>query len=235
MKATYNCVVIDDEPAPREILAKHIAKHSALTLLDSFDEAPKALNYLKKNKPDIIFLDIDMPELTGIQLIESLNTEGLVLIFVTAHPQFANEAFELDAVDYLNKPVSYERFAKSVKKALRNLENKKLETVTLQMGKEHIQIDLDAIDWVQAENYYINIHGRKFINGHLTLRLPLYKLDKLLPKDTFFKLSRSLIVSLRYIKIIRNNEVTLRNGKKLVVSRSYKYITEEIKDKLRLQ
>lgn len=235
MKATYNCVIIDDEPAPREILAKHIARHPALTLLQSFDEAPKALNYLRKNRPDIIFLDIEMPGLTGIQLIESLNIETLNFIFVTAHPQFALEAFDLDAADYISKPISYERFTKSIKKVQKKLEYKKVETVNLNAGKEYIQIEIEWIDWIEAENYYVHIHGRRFSEGRLTMRIALYKLEKLLPAERFFKISRSVIVNLHYIKRIRNNEITLKNEKKLTVTRSHKYITGLIENKLRLQ
>jgi len=235
MRTTYNCVVIDDEPAPREILAKHIARHSALSLLKSFDDAQKALSYLRKNKADIVFLDIEMPQLSGIQLIENLDTEGMLFIFVTAHPQFAVDAFALDAVDYLSKPVSYERFTQAVKKALKRLEYMKEETLVLSVGKEHLQIDLNKIDWIMAENYYVNIHGHKFAAGPLIVRLPLYKLEKLLPQGKFFKISRSVIVGLHYIKKIRNNEVILRNGERFTVSRSYKYITGVIENKLLLQ
>lgn len=235
MSHSFSCVVIDDEPAPREILKKHIANHSALKLLKSFDEAPKALNYLRKNKPDIIFLDIDMPGLTGLELINSLDAEGLNFIFVTAHPQFAANAFDLDAVDYLSKPVSFERFSKSVKKALRRLESRKEETIILEAGKEKQQLSLDQIDWIEADNYYLDIYGHKFKEGKITVRIPLYKIEKLLPKDYFFKINRSVVVNLKYIKTIRNNELTLQNGKKLIISRSYKSVITIIEHKLILQ
>lgn len=235
MKGIYNCVVIDDEPAPREILAKHITRHPVLNLIKSFDEAPKALNYLRKNKPDIIFLDIEMPGLTGLELINSLDTEGISFIFVTAHPQFAMDAFDLDAVDYLSKPVSFERFSKSVKKALRRLASRNEGTIVLETGKEKQQISLEQIDWIEADNYYLDIYGHKFAEGKITVRLPLYKMEKLLPQERFSKISRSVIVSLKYIKSIRNNEVTLRNGKKFTVSRSYKSVISTIEQKLILQ
>ncbi len=235
MSRNFSCVVIDDEPAPREILAKHIGRHQALSLIKSFDEAPKALNYLRKNRPDIIFLDIDMPGLSGLELINSIETEGLNFIFVTAHPQFATDAFDLDAVDYLSKPVSFERFTKSVKKALRRLESRMEEIIMLDIGKEKQQISLEQIDWIEADNYYLDIYGHKFTDGKMTVRIPLYKIEKLLPQDRFFKINRSVIVNLKYIKAVRNNEVTLRNGKKFTVSRSYKSVISAIEQKLILQ
>ena len=115
---------------------------------------------------------------------------------------------------------------------MRNLEYKQDETIILQAGKDHIQIDVDRIDWIRAENYYVNIYGRGFKKGYLMLRLPLYKLEKLLPQDKFFKINRSVIVSLQYIKKIRNNEITLQNGEKFIISRSYKYISTTIGNKL---
>ncbi|MDT4844702.1 Transcriptional regulatory protein BtsR [compost metagenome] len=235
MKTTYNCVIIDDEPAPREILEKHIVLHPALILVKSFDEAPKALNYLRKNRPDIIFLDIEMPRLSGLELINSLDTEGLNFIFVTAHLQFATDAFDLDSVDYLRKPVSFERFSKSVKKALRRLESSKAETLMLNVGKAQIKVSIENIDWVESENYCITIYGRKFAEGRLTLRMPLYKLAELLPHDRFFRINQSVIVSLHYIEKLRNKEVKLRNGNKFMISDTYKWITGYIENRLKMQ
>lgn len=235
MKQIYNCVIIDDEPAPRQILAAHIARHPFLGLLKSFDEAPKALEYLKKYRPDLIFLDIDMPMLSGLDLINNLNTEGLSFIFVTAHPQFAKDAFDLDAVDYLSKPVSYERFTQSVKKALRRLEVSKVDSVVLNIGKEYIALEQQSIDWIEADDYCVNVYGRKLVNERLTLRFTLSKLYDLLPHDIFFKINRSVIVSIHFIKSVRNSEVTLKNGKKFVVSRSNKSVLASIEHKLLLQ
>ena len=235
MKKTYNCVVIDDEPGPREILEKHIARHPALSLLKSFDEAPKALNYLRKHRPDIIFLDIEMPGLTGMELIKSLNTEGLNFIFITAHPQFAIEAFELEASDYLMKPVSPDRFNKSVKKALRRLESSKAETVMLNVGKAQMRVSIENIDWVESQNYYITIYGRKFAEGFLTVRMSLYKLAELLPQDRFFRINQSVIVSLHYIEKLRNREVKLQNGRKFMISDTCKWVTGYIENRLKMQ
>lgn len=114
MKTIYNYFIIDDEPAPREILAKHIARHPSLNLFESFDEAKKALNYLRRNKPDIIFLDIEMPDITGIQFVERLGIPGTHFIFVTAYPQYAHESYNLDVIAYKCCPRYGEYFRRQI-------------------------------------------------------------------------------------------------------------------------
>jgi len=235
MNATYNCVIIDDEPAPREILAKYIARHPALHLENSFDEAPEALSYLKKNKPDIIFLDIEMPDLTGIQLIEKLDISPAHYIFVTAHSQYAHESYNLNVPDYMTKPPSYERFKQSVSKVLKVLHHFREDTLVLDIGRKRFRIPKSHIDWIEAENYHVKIYGNKFSEDHLALRVRLHQLEDLLPKEHFLKLNRSAIVKMKYIKSIRNNEVTLRNDKKITISRSCKWVKSYIENQLRLQ
>lgn len=235
MSTTYNCVIIDDEPAPREILAKYIVRHPSLNLLESFDEAPKALNYLRKNKPDIIFLDIEMPEITGIQLIERLDIPSLHYIFVTAHSKYATKSYDMDVVAFLTKPPSYEKFTKSVNKVLKALNYFSDETLVLTIGKKHIQIPKEHIDWIQADNFYVKLFGRKFREEYIMLRMRLHQLEELLPNDHFLKLNRSVIVNTQYIESIRNNEVTLRNGKKINISKSYKWVKGLIETRLKMQ
>ena len=231
----YSCVVIDDEPAPREILEKHITKHPALNLLKSFDESPKALNYLRKNRADIIFVDIEMPGLTGIQLIESLNAEEYNFIFITAYSEHSLKAIELGAAHYLMKPPSYEKFSEAVKRVLKKLEHTSKETVVLQDGKKQISVLIEDIDWIESENYYIIIYGRRFKDGCFRVRISLYKLIGLLPQDRFFRINQSVIVGLHYIEKLRNREVTLRNGKKFTISDTYKSIKGFMENRLKMQ
>ncbi len=235
MKTTYNCVVIDDEPAPREILAKYIARHSDLNLLKSFDDAQKALSFLRKNKADIVFLDIEMPNLTGIQLVKRLNIPSIHYIFVTAHNKYAYQSYDLDIIDYLIKPPSYERFKQSVNKVLKALNNFKEDTLVLDIGKKSVQIPKDYIDWIEADNYYVKVFGCKLREEYLMLRIRLHQLEELLPRNCFFKLNRSVIVNIRYIETIRNSEVTLRNGKKFTISRSCMWVKSFIKNELKMQ
>jgi len=234
MKTIYNCVIIDDEPAPREILAKHIARHPSLNLFESFDEAKKALNYLRRNKPDIIFLDIEMPDITGIQLVERLGIPGTHFIFVTAYPQYAHESYNLDVIAYLTKPPSYEKFTKSVDKVIKAINYLNEEMLTLDIGKKSIRIPKEHIDWIEADNYYVKIFGR-FGEEYLTLRVRLHQMEELLPLPDFLKLNRSVLVRLHYIKSIRNSEVTLRNDKKIILSKSCKWVKDIIENRLKMQ
>lgn len=230
----YSCVVIDDEPGSREVLEKHIARHPNLFLKMSFEESPKALNYLKEHSVDIIFVDIEMPAITGVQLMERLGPEGYNFIFVTAHPQFALKAFDLGAIHYLQKPAFYNQFSNAVDRAIKQLQTSKQETIVLKEGRTKIQIPIKDIDWVISENYYIRIYRSRFIDKELLIRMPLYKLAELLPQDRFFRINQSIIVSLNYIEKLRNREVILRNGKKIQISQKYKEVKTLIETRLKM-
>jgi DNA-binding LytR/AlgR family response regulator len=112
-----NCVIIDDEPLALELLKEYISRFSELTLLQTFDDAIQGRDFLSINQPDLLFLDINMPDITGLELVESLETKPMI-IFTTAHRKFAMEGFNLDAIDYLLKPIDFERFSKGVRKAM---------------------------------------------------------------------------------------------------------------------
>lgn len=228
MEQPIRCVIVDDEPASRDLLSRYIEKHPYLELEASFSDGKSAYNYLKGTPPELLFLDISMPGLTGIELIATLNAGGSVFIFVTAFSQYASDAFELDAVDYLLKPVSYERFCKAVIKAIRRRGKVLRETLTVSCGKEVVHLPLDQIAWIEADNYYLEIYGDAFVNGKLTVRYPLYKLEKMLDPAVFFKLNRGVIVNVNYVRSIRKQDIVLRNDKVIHVSRMNKETVEKL-------
>lgn len=222
MEQTIRCVIVDDEPASRELLARYIEKHPYLELMHSFSDGTSAFSYLRQAAPDILFLDISMPGLSGLELIESLHSSGVAFVFVTAYAQYAKEAFDLDAVDYLLKPVPYERFCRSVMKAIRRRGKEQRETLTVNSGKDIFHIPVDQVAWIKAENYYVEIYGDAFPGGKMTVRFPLYKLEQRLDPAVFFKLNRSVIVNVRYVRAVKKQDIVLRNNKVIHVSRMNK-------------
>src|SRR5882724_6223765 len=121
---TIKCVAIDDEPPALELIKEYLAKFSGLQLVQTFDDGISAVEFLRHTPIDLLFIDINMPDITGLDLVRSLEQKPMV-IFTTAHKKFAAEGFDLDAVDYLLKPVSFERFSKAVNKAIDYYEYKK--------------------------------------------------------------------------------------------------------------
>ena len=221
------CIIVDDEPLARDVLETFTAKVPFLKVLASCKNAYEALEVLQKETVDLIFLDIQMPDLSGIQLYESLTYKPL-LIFTTAYSNYAVEGFDLDAVDYLVKPFSYERFLKAVNKAFavynqNNVgvardENPSRDYMFVKDGTKIVKIAYDDILYFEGMKDYVKIVMKdKFV---LTL-ISMQKMAEKLPHDIFVRIHRSFIVSVPKIDSIEKNRVVIA-GKWLAVGNSYK-------------
>jgi two-component system LytT family response regulator len=226
------CVAIDDEPLALQLTANFISRIPGLQLERSFDDAVAGAAFLKTNKTDLLFLDINMPDISGIELIRSL-AERPMIIFITAHKDFALEGFELDAIDYLLKPVSFDRFSKAVNKALEYFRYKKSstreETDSLFVHSEYrlVRIPLNSIEFIESMEDYIRIYvdeGRPV----LTL-MPLKAVLEKLPADQFRRIHRSYIVSVKKVKAVQNKKLQMHSSKELPISKSYRDFVEEWK------
>lgn len=192
-----NAIAIDDEPIALEIIKSHAAKVPFLSLNSIFTDAFEAASYLQSNKVDVIFLDIKMPDISGIDFLKSLNNPPMV-IFTTAYSEHAVHSFELDAVDYLLKPFSLARFLKACNKAqefsnFRNAQRKKSEAfVFVKDGYEQIKVMFDDVLYVEASGNYtlIQLH-----NSLISSRITINDLAELLPKDQFVRCHRAFIVA----------------------------------------
>ena len=212
-----NCIIIEDEPLAITKLANYIAKLPALTLLKTFSSATSAIQYLKENPVDVIFLDIEMKDLTGIQFLEAINTRAKIII-TTAYEHYALKGYELQVSDYLLKPISFERFVKAC--------NRVIEAATLQTehGKIFVKTEyrLEGID--TAEILYIEGMGdykRIFTTDKNIMTLETFRvlLNKL-PASKFCRVHNSFIVSLDNIERIERNRITI--GKKIIpISESF--------------
>lgn len=221
---TYKCVAVDDELPALELIKNYVSQLPELQLLQTFNDAVSAGEFLRSNPVDILFVDINMPDINGIELVSSLSQKPLV-IFTTAYKKFAYEGFELEAVDYLLKPVSPERFKKSVTKALELLQLRTQpkaitgESVFVRSEYKMVKIELADIDYIEGLEDYIKIHiaGSRPVLTLMTMKAFIEKL----PADRFLRIHRSYIVSLNRIGVAGNKKIILKNGTVLPVSDSY--------------
>ena len=218
------CVAVDDEPLALELLKEYVARFPQLKLVHTFDDAISAVELLRSTKVDLLFLDINMPDITGIDLVRSLQERPLI-IFTTAHKQFAIEGFELDAVDYLLKPINFDRFTRAVHKAIDYYKYKNAGTLEdndcLFVHSEYrlVKIPLNDIEYIESLEDYIKIH---ITNAKPVLTLmSMKKVLEKLPADRFQRIHRSYIVSVAKVKSIQNRKVQLAAATELPISDSY--------------
>ncbi|MFA6247042.1 MAG: LytTR family DNA-binding domain-containing protein [Mucilaginibacter sp.] len=218
------CVAIDDEPLALELIKNYVAWFPALQLVNTFEDAVSGAEYLRNNPIDLLFIDINMPDITGIDLVRSLAVKPMV-IFTTAYKNFAFEGFELEAIDYLLKPIDVKRFGKAVEKAVEYYKyktsfTKEGEDESLYVYSEYrmVKIELKEIEYIESMEDYIKIHlhNAKTI---LTL-MPLKKVLEKLPGDKFQRIHRSYIVPVKKIISIQGRKVKLADIE-LPISDSY--------------
>ena len=206
-----NCLVVDDEPFSIEILQTYIEKVPGIHMHGKCKNAIEALSFIHENSIDVLFLDINMPEISGIQLLNSLVDPPLV-VFTTAYPEYAIEGFNLDAVDYLLKPFGFERFLKAVDKIYKRIGEKKAVKnqsedsgfIMVRADKRDYKVNLADIMFIQSNGDYLKITTieRSFL-AHDTMQNIL----QLLPGNRFIRIHKSFIVSLEKIKYLEGNQV----------------------------
>jgi len=229
------CLLLDDEPIAIRIIDRHLENFPEMEVVGRFNSAPSAMNFLRNQEVDLIFSDIEMPQMNGLQFLKSLkNTPAL--IFTTAYRNYAVEAFDLDVVDYLMKPISLDRMARAINR-YHDRQRNQLEAVhanapaeemiNLKVDKKIVRLSLDKIDYFESfGDYAICRHE----GGKLVSRETLAHLVDLLPSDRFIRIHRQFIVPLAKIESITGNTVSL-GEKDLPVGRSYR---NDLKQKMNL-
>lgn len=226
-----NYVIIDDEPAAIEVLEFHLNKMPSMDLKASFRDPLEALDYLQNYKVDLIFLDINMPELSGISLSKLLKNPPLI-IFTTAYSEYALESYELKAVDYLLKPIEFDRLLQSVIKVKQLLSPSKLkltiapekmnsnseQTVFIKSGSEFHQVAIKKILYIESDGNYVTFHTT---NRAILARYKISEVVELLPKQFFTRVHRSYIVALKHIETVKKHCVVI-HGKELPISSNYR-------------
>ncbi|HEX6849067.1 MAG TPA: LytTR family DNA-binding domain-containing protein [Chitinophagaceae bacterium] len=226
------CLVVDDEPPAREILKQHIAGVDALELTGTCASAVEAISFLKDNPVDLIFLDIQMPQLLGTNFIRTLKSPPKV-IFTTAFRKYALEGFELDAVDYLLKPISFERFLKGVNKVMQintpvepvqasNKENSKEPAnsfLYFRADRKMVKVFFNDILFIEALKDYIKIVTQ---NKTIVTKYVLTTLAELLPADEFLRIHKSYIVAINKIESFNADSIQIAKHE-LPIGRLYKH------------
>ncbi|MTI87488.1 MAG: response regulator transcription factor [Balneolaceae bacterium] len=201
-----NCIIVDDEPSAREILEGYIKDAPGLELQKVCSDALEAIEFLKEQQIDLIFLDVNMPRLSGISFLKSLNNPPKV-IMTTAYSEYALEGYELDVVDYLLKPFSFERFLKAVDKVSRHRTSPaKEKIITVKANGKLYRIELDDILYVESKGDYITLNMK---NDKLTYNQTMKGFAAEVPSDQFVRVHKSFIVSLGHIKYLEGNQVKI--------------------------
>lgn len=235
------CITIDDEHLAHKLLADYIKKVPMLELAGQFKKAADALEIINTGQVDLIFLDIQMPGFTGIEFMESLQNKPLV-IFTTAYSEYALKGYELEVIDYLLKPIEFERFIKAVNKAAKqfmlqsNPENspekpntdKEQDFIFVKSGYKSIKVKLDDILYIEGLKEYANIFTKE---RKYTMLERLKNLEFTLPSHKFMRVHKSFIVAIDKIDAIYGNVIEIKN-KKIPVGRTYK---KEVESTLRLR
>ena len=228
------CVVVDDEHLAREYIINYIAKIPQLELVGDFNSPLKAMDLIKEKKVDLIFLDIQMPDITGIDFMKSLEKKPEV-IFTTAYQEYAIEGFNINATDYLLKPFSFERFFQAVNKVIDHVglrsENKikvpelpQNETkiadgfLTVKADRKLYKINFDHIIYIEGQRAYVTFHTE---NKRITALASLKDLEESLPEGDFIRIHKSYIVSVKEILSLEGNIIEVNNVK-LPVGKNYK-------------
>jgi two-component system LytT family response regulator len=214
-------IAIDDEPFALEVVRSHAAKVPFLNLKAEFTDAFKAVEFLQREPVDLLFLDIKMPDITGIDLLNCLNKKPLV-VFTTAYSEYAVESFELDAIDYLLKPFSLARFIKSCNKAaeLHNLRNNpadKKDYLFLKTGYEQIKVNYPDIYYLEATGNYVNFVLK---DSTVLSRMTITEVEAMLPPEQFIRIHRSFIAAVNKIDKMERHQLLI-NGAVLPVGSSY--------------
>lgn len=217
------CVAIDDEPIALNIIQEYCKRFGDVDL-QCFTSPIEGMECVKTTRPDIVFLDIEMNSHNGVELAKDMPEESCV-IFTTAYPQYALDGFNVDAVDFLHKPVFYPRFEHAIQKALILLNAKKgkasrRDTITLKMEYKTVVIDVDDISYVEAMDNYVKVFrsGQSTIVSQITMK----EMESLLSPDRFIRVHRSFIVALHAIDKFSNRQIFLKSyDRHIPVGRTY--------------
>jgi DNA-binding LytR/AlgR family response regulator len=231
MKETKKCIIVDDEPAAHYVLANYIKQNPELELVFQGYNGIEAMNYLRENKVDLMFLDINMPEISGMELLKIIPTHPKTIL-TTAYSEFALESYDYGVIDYLLKPIYFPRFLKAVDRffATENVKIKEEETivnsVSVKVDGYFMDIELDQLLFAQSFGNYVKMHTTK--RTYLA-SITTSELEKCLPEKTFMRIHKSYIVALDKIDVIEKDFVIIKN-EKLPIGITYK---RELSDRLK--
>jgi two-component system LytT family response regulator len=218
MRNKLKCVVVDDEPMAREIIETYIAKTPNLELVASCKNAAEVILFAQENEVDLFFLDINMPEISGLSLAKIIHKKAQI-IFTTAYRKYAIDGFNLNVVDYLLKPIGFDRFLQAVQKVLvSEVAENNNDFMFVRSDRKMVKIDFNAILYIESLSDYLKIFTKE---KTIVIREKISSLEEKLPSKKFIRIHRSFIVSFKSISSYTNEFIEV-NQKALPISRSYK-------------
>lgn len=236
------CIIIDDEPLAIDVIESYCKALSAVEVISTFTNAIEALDFINNNAIDLVFSDIEMPNITGIELIKSLEGKVPYFIFTTAYPEYALEGFDLNAIDYLVKPIPFPRFLKAVNRVKEMLKLSEVNTsfnvssaggesivssappheddfIFVKSEYENLKIDIKSIKHIQGLKDYLKIHSE---DSKPILTLMSFKeIQDKLPETIFIRVHRSYIVNVNKITSIQKNRIVIKD-ERIPIGESYK-------------
>ncbi len=218
-----NCIAIDDEPKALEVIERYCHKSDMVDLKATFREPVKAIEFLNRERIDLIFLDINMPDINGMQLIQTLATKPMV-IFTTAYSNYAVESYNLNAIDYLLKPITFERFLFAINKAVAALLSKNATvtddeiTVLIKSGPQTYQVKVADILYLEKDGNYITVHLKDKL---ILIRENMSDIFDLVPAAGFVRVHKSYVISIRHITMIEVHQLII-NGEKIPIGSTYR-------------
>lgn len=248
MAKPINCIIVDDEAVARDIIALHLSKIERISIVAQCGNAVEAFNTISQHDIDLVFLDINMPEISGIAFAKSIN-KNIKVIFTTAYRDYAVEGFDLQAVDYVMKPISFERLLQAINRYFEISDTSVSESSTppetqdfifVRADRQMLKIDFESIIYIESYSDYIKIHVKdtstksmlsavealSVTSRTVVTRETISNIEAKLPKSQFLRIHRSYIVALKEITAFTNEFVTIAE-QSLTISRSYK--TEVLK------
>jgi len=224
-------VIVDDEPLAIEVIETYLKNFSDIEIIAKCGDGIQAFNTLQQKKADLMFLDVKMPGLNGTELLKSLKNPPKV-IFTTAYHDYAVEGFELNALDYLLKPVSFDRFLKAMEKVYEHFgftARQNIQTGTmparnqdiflyLRVERKMVKVDVNDILWIESQKDYIKV---VLSDKELISKQKISILEELLPEDEFLRIHRSFIISMNKIESFNSSKIEI-GGKELPIGRNYK-------------
>lgn len=224
MKRKYNVLIVDDEFLARKLLSEYVSKVDFLNLVDTCPDATKAMEILNKEHVDILLLDIQMPDISGMEMLRLLSNKPLVIL-TTAYSEYAVDAFALGVVDYLLKPFDYARFMQAISKAiavntmpLENSAETSNDYLMVKADYKLYKINYDDLLFIEGQHEYVTFHTK---TKRITALYSLRNLEDILPKDRFVRTHKSFIVSIKNIEDIDKINVSV-SGNKIPVGASYR-------------
>jgi two-component system LytT family response regulator len=235
---SITCIIIDDEPLGQELIEKYILRMPSLSLLAKCDDAIVAIEKIADLKPQLIFLDVNMPEMSGLELVKTFGAHQPMVVLTTAHANYAADGYELDILDFLLKPITFERFVKAINKAKEKVDYEKIKQqsnknepaqqkrqVVLKENKKFVNVLIEEINYIEGMKDYLKVHTQ---NTTIVTHMTIKRMEELLPMDEFLRVNRSFIVRKLAVKAITGNTVVMNDGEQIPIGTNYREMVKNL-------